>query len=203
MSDSAPSSSAPLDTAAVKGTTVGKADESRSSTATVTGGVRSIAASSANTNVGSSLPPPATVDSVSARGGGGGGIDVSGAGTLSMNSPASDSVKRFSSSSSSLHEQPVENPSLQDSRPNSVPKDKRSSRPGTGGEGARKSAGSSHRRRREGHAGSGGSEGGSTEGPQGERRSRKSRSGGGVSGGDPSKSRRKDEREGQVDLVQI
>lgn len=213
MSDSASSSSAPLQAAAVNGAAVGKVDESRSSaasTATGIGGVQTVADSYANTNTntntGSTLPQPAADEGegVSARGAGGGDIDGSGAGTLAMNSPASDNAKRFSSSSSSLQSalRPVENASSQDSRPSSVPKDKRSSRPGTGEDGARTSSGSSHRRRREGHEGSGGGEGGSSEGTQGERRSRKSRSGGG-SGGDPSRSRRKDEREGQVDVVQI
>lgn len=212
VTDSAPLSSAPLETAADKGVAGGKADESRSSTATGIGGVRSIGAASANANSNAdtgNLPHPAAGVGVATRGdgggGGGGGTDGSGAGTLAMNSPASDQAKRFSSSSSSLQSAllPVENAPLQDPRPNSVPKDKRSSRGGTGagGEGARKSSGSSHRKRREGHPGGGEGEGGSLEETLGERRSRKSRSGGG-SGGDPSKSRRKDEREGPVEWVQ-
>lgn len=189
-----------METAAVKDAAIGKVDESRGSTATGIGGVRSIGAASASTNAVSNFPRPAAGEGVGTRSGGGGGIDGSGAGTLAMNSPDSDNIKHLSSSSSSLQSAllPVDNASLQESRPNSVPKDKRSSRGGgAGGEGARKSSGSSHRRRREGHTGGGG-DGVSSEGTQGERRSRKSRSGGG-SAGDSSRSRRKDEREGQVD----
>eukprot|EP00903_Cladosiphon_okamuranus_P015534 g14341.t2 len=206
VTDAAPPSSASSQTTAVKGSPIGKVDGSRSSTASTPagiGGVQSIMASSANTNTNtcSSLPQLAGED-VSTRGAdaGAGGIDGSGAGTLAMNSPASDNTKRFSSSSSSLQSalRPVENASLQDSRSrtDSVRKDNRSSCPGMGGDGARKSSRSSYRRRREGHAGSGGDERGSSEGSQAERRSRKSRSGGG-SGGDPSRGRRKHEREGR------
>lgn len=166
--DSAPPRSTPPETAAGKDAAGGKVDESRGSTATGMGGVGGIGASNANTNVGSNLARPAAGEGVMPRGGGGGGIDGSGAGTLAMNSPDSDNIKRLSSSSSSLQSAllPVDNASLQDSRPNSVPKDKSSSRGGAGGEGARKPSGSSHRRRREGHAGGGG-DGGSSKGRRG------------------------------------
>eukprot|EP00752_Nemacystus_decipiens_P010133 g9030.t2 len=57
--DSAPSNSAPLETAAVKGCAVGKVDESHGSAATGVDGVRNIVAASDITNVGDNLPRPA------------------------------------------------------------------------------------------------------------------------------------------------
>lgn len=198
--NSAPSRSAPLETAAVKDAAAGKVDESRRRVAAGSGGVRSTGAASANADIGTALARSAGDEGVSTRVGADVGIDGSSAGTLgtlAMNSPASD--KRFSSSSSSLLSAlpPVQNTSLHDSRPNSVPKDKRSSRGVKVGEGARNTSGSSQSRHREGHAGGRRGEGGSSEG-MGER---KSRSGGG--NGDPARSRRKDAREGEIGWAQI
>ncbi|CAN0286583.1 unnamed protein product [Ectocarpus sp. 6 AP-2014] len=83
-----------------------KADESRGGSVAAAGssggsGARSIAASgsaSSANNVGTNLPLSASGDGVHAQHRAGGGND----GTLAMNSPASDSVKGLSSSSSSM-----------------------------------------------------------------------------------------------------
>jgi len=114
VSDSAPSSSAPFETAA--NVSSGKAGESRGSVATGSGVVRSNgAASTSDKSMGTNLPRPVSGEAVYARS----GIDA--AGTLVMNSPASDNAKRLSSSSQSALP-PVENAPLRDSRPKPVPK---------------------------------------------------------------------------------
>lgn len=187
VSDSAPSSSTPFETAA--GASGGKVCESRGIGAAGSGIVRSngAASASANKSMGTNLRRPVSGEGVHVR------SDIDAAGTLVMNSPASANAKRLSSSSQSALP-PVENASLRDSRPKPVPKPDKvgsnGSANGTGGgrEGARKSVstsssagGGSGRRRREGHAAKGG----------GERRSSRTKSRSGVgSAGDQHRSSR-------------
>ncbi|CAM9405497.1 unnamed protein product, partial [Ectocarpus sp. 8 AP-2014] len=181
-----------------------KADESRGGSVAAAGGsgARSIAAygsaSSAN-NVGTNLPRPASGDGVHAQHRGGGGND----GTLAMNSPASDSVKGLSSSSSSM-------PGLQQTALRSVEHAPLRAEPASitvpmadegmgrgGGEGARKSS-SGGRNHRERHDREG--PGGGSVGVMGALRSRsKSRSG--VGNGESGRTRSKDERAGQAGFM--
>ncbi|CAM9365706.1 unnamed protein product, partial [Ectocarpus sp. 4 AP-2014] len=137
-----------------------KADESRSGSVAAAGGsggsgARSIAASgsaSSANNVGTNLPRSASGDGVHAQHRGGGGND----GTLAMNSPASDSVKGLSSSSSSSMPVPqqtalrsVEHAPMR-AEPASIPVPMADEGMGRGsGEGARKpsSGGRKHRER--------------------------------------------------------
>ncbi|CAM9589322.1 unnamed protein product [Ectocarpus sp. 12 AP-2014] len=184
-----------------------KADESRGGSVAAAGGsggsgARSIAASgsaSSANNVGTNLPRSASGDGVHAQHRGVGGNN----GTLAMNSPASDSVKGLSSSSSSMPGpqqtalRSVEHAPMR-AEPASITVPMADEGMGRGSwEGARKSS-SGGRKHREWHDREG--PGGGSGGVMGALRSR-SRSRSGVGNGESGRTRSKDERAGQAGFM--
>lgn len=168
--DADPSSTAQSETAAAAAATGGKADESRGSTATGGGGdTYSMKPASAGNDTRTNLPLPASGEGVHSD-----VVDGNGTRAKTMNRPASYNAARTppSSLSSQSGLAPVENFPLRDSRPASVPKDKKSS--SRSGKGAKKSSGSSRKRRERREAGD---EDASSEEETVERRRRRSRSG--------------------------